>query len=221
MEIRAFSNRIEKWLMRGILAVLGIIVFAYLLFYLSTASSITYTLTELPQADVVIILGAKTFPDGTLSLIFKDRVEKGITLYKEGYVKKILVTGDNSSVGYNEVNPVREYMLSKGIPSDVIFLDHAGFDTYSSMYRAREIFLVDSAIIVTQSFHMPRAVFLAHHFGIEAYGTPSDQHGYIFRNNVRELLANVKALLDIISFRKPKFLGEEIPITGEGESNPN
>lgn len=204
----------EKWLMRGILAVLGIIVFAYLLFYLSTASSITSTLTELPQADVVIILGAKTFPDGTLSLIFKDRVEKAITLYKEGYVKKILVTGDNSSVGYNEVNPVREYMLSKGIPSEVIFLDHAGFDTYSSMYRAREIFLVDSAIIVTQSFHMPRAVFLAQYFDIEAYGTPSDQHGYIFRNNVRELLANVKALLDIISFRKPKFLGEEIPIAG-------
>ncbi len=210
---------VRKLFIRSALLVLAVIIFAYLLFYVSTASRITSTLTELPHTQVAIILGAKTMPDGTLSLISKDRVDKGITLYKEGYVKKILVTGDNSSLAYNEVNPVREYMLSKGIPSGVIFLDHAGFDTYSSMYRAREIFLVDSAIIVTQSFHMPRSVFLARQFGIDAYGTPSDEHGYLFRNNIREVLANVKALIDVATFRKPKFLGEEIPISGDSKES--
>ncbi len=213
------TRTVLRFLTQAFLAVMGLIAFTFLLFYFVTVSRITANLTELPKVQTAIVLGAKTMPDGTLSPIFKDRVDKSITLYEQGYVKTILVTGDNSSTGYNEVNPVREYLLFKGIPGEDIFLDHAGFDTYSSMYRARDIFLIDSAIVVTQSFHLPRSVFLARRFGIEAFGTPSDQHGYLFRNNIREAFANVKALINIISFRKPKYLGEEIPITGDSSES--
>src|SRR6185295_18531017 len=97
-----------------------------------------------------------------------------IELYKAGTVSKILVSGDNSTVSHNEVNPVRDYLLASGIPDRDIFLDHAGFDTYSTMYRARDIFGVASILIATQSFHLPRAVFIARALGVDAYGVDAD-----------------------------------------------
>ena len=132
-------------------------------------------------------------------------------------MRKILVTGDNGSVAYNEVNPVRRYLLVQGVASEDIFLDHAGFDTYSSMYRARDIFLTDSIVIVTQSFHLPRAIYIARHLGLNAIGFNADKGWYRLRNYNREILADVKAVADLISRRVPKFLGEQIPITGEAQ----
>ncbi|MCF7843354.1 YdcF family protein [Candidatus Gracilibacteria bacterium] len=124
--------------------------------------------------------------------------------------------GIPASTQDTRVNPARDYLLTQGVRDADIFLDHAGFDTYSSMYRAHEIFRVESAIIVTQSFHLPRSVFIARRLGINAYGTPADQNPYGFKNNIREVFANVKAYLDILYGRIPKYLGEEIPITGNG-----
>jgi SanA protein len=113
------------------------------------------------------------------------------------------------------VNPVRLYLTRKGVPEEDIFLDHAGFDTYSTMYRARDIFGVVSVLVVTQSFHLPRAVFIAQNLGLQADGVNADV-GYIFkRNYARELLANVKAILDLSVSRQPKYLGDPIPIMGE------
>lgn len=173
----------------------------------------------LPKAHTAIVLGAAILNNGKMSLIFRDRVDIAIELYKLHKVETILVSGDNGKLTHNEVNPAREYILSKGVPTEAIFLDHAGFDTYSTMYRARDIFLVDTAIVVTQSFHLPRAVFLARRLGIQAYGIPADQHSYSWKNNVREVFADVKAVLDVIIVRKPKFLGEEIPITGSSKDS--
>lgn len=168
----------------------------------------------LGEAQVAIVLGAAILPSGEISQIFKDRADTATLLYAEGIVDRILVSGDDGTTTHNEVNPAREYLLDRGVPSDAIFLDHAGFDTYSSMYRAREIFKVQTAIITTQPFHLPRAVFIARRLGINAHGFPAVQHQYGIKNNFRELFADMKAVVNLIFHRQPKYLGKEIPITG-------
>jgi SanA protein len=176
--------------------------------------------TEVPTSQAVLIPGAAILKNGGLSPIFLDRVNTAITLYEKKKVSKILVSGDNSTVSHNEVNPVRLYLLDKGIPDEDIFLDHAGFDTYSSMYRARDVFQVSSVIVTTQSFHLPRAIFIGRILGMEAYGVNADLGHILFRNNVREVFARVKAVLDLSSGREPKYLGEKIPISGDGRLSP-
>ena len=189
-----------------------------IVFYAGTRSYIYNDATETPSAEAALIPGAAIFSDGALSAIFIDRADMAITLYEAKKVSKILVSGDNSTDSHNEVNPVRLYLINKGIPDQDIFLDHAGFDTYSTMYRARDIFGVSSVLITTQSFHLPRAVFIARRLGIQAYGVNADVGHMLFRNSVREVFANEKAVLDLMVNRKPKYLGEKIPITGDGRN---
>lgn len=175
---------------------------------------------ETPDAQVALIPGAAILASGGLSPIFQDRVDMAIQLYKAKRVLKVLVSGDNSTVSHNEVNPVRNYLLRKGVPDQDIFLDHAGFDTYSSMYRARDIFGVTSMLIATQSFHLPRAVFIARALGINAYGADADNGPSLSRNYFREVFANGKAAYDLARHRKPEYLGDQIPITGDGRNYP-
>lgn len=173
---------------------------------------------DTPVVQTALILGAGISKEGELSPIFKSRVDKGLELYKIKKVGKILVSGDNSTIYHNEVNPVRNYLLEKGMPDQDIFLDHAGFDTYSTMYRARAIFQVSSIIIVTQSFHLPRAVFIARSLGINAYGIYTDEESTPIKNYIREIFANEKAVFNLMFHRKPKFLGDTIPITSKAQS---
>ena len=191
-----------------------------IIFYTGTKIYIYETTAEVPNTTVALIPGASVSRDGVLSPIFLDRVNVAIELYKANKVSKILVSGDNSTDSNNEVNPVRLYLISEGIPDADIFLDHAGFDTYSTMYRARDIFGVTSLLITTQSFHLPRSVFIARRLGMEAYGMNADRGHILFRNYVREVLANEKAVLDLIFNRTPKYLGEKIPITEDGRNYP-
>ena len=164
-----------------------------------------------------MILGAAILKNGDLSPVLKDRADAAISLYQAHKVVKILVTGNDASADYNEVTPVRKYLIKNDVPSQAIFLDHAGFDTYSSMYRARDVFEVKSMIIVSQSFHLPRALFIARQLGIEAYGLNADNGNYSIYNYFREIPADVKAYFNLILNRQPKFLGVTIPITGTGE----
>jgi SanA protein len=206
-----------KNLLKTLLRLLVIfMVFVGIIFFLIKIQTDQYTTTiekVPPQVHTVIILGASILPNGDLSLVLKDRVDTAIQLYVEGKVGNILVTGDDGTLAHNEVRPIRKYLLANGVPDKAIFLDHAGFDTYSSMYRARDIFKVDSVVVVTQSFHLPRALFIARKLGIDAYGVSADRHQYMFKNSVREVFADVKAVLDILIHRKPKYLGDTIPIT--------
>lgn len=202
-------------LLNGVMVLILFIALVFACIHLQADNYITNDAKTLTKKYTAIVLGAGLINEERLSPIFKDRIDVAIALYQGGYVTAILISGDDGTKTHNEVNPAREYMLAKGIPSEAIFLDHAGFDTYSSMYRAKEVFLVHSAIIVTQSFHLPRAVFVARNLGIDAIGMSSDLHGYRLRNTGRELLANVKALGDVLYGRKPKYLGDEIPITGD------
>lgn len=203
------------------LSVLVLIVFviSYMIINIGQGKYIYRDLNQLPHAQVAVIPGAAILLSGELSPVLRDRVDMAISVYQKGIVEKILVTGDNSSLTHNEVSPVRKYLLKNGVPTQDIFLDHAGFDTYSSMYRARDVFLVKSMIIVSQSFHLPRAVFIARYLGMTAYGMVADRGHYLFRNDIRELFGDVKALSNLFFDRQPKYLGKQIPITGDSQDN--
>lgn len=216
-------NKLKKPLLVGVAFLGAVMVFVgliYFIIYVETRNFIYQSVADVPNAQAVLVLGAGILDNNDLSFVLKDRVDLAIVLYEAGKVQKILVTGDNSTLMHNEVNPIRKYLLAKNIPDEDIFLDHAGFDTYSSMYRARDVFLVSSIIIATQSFHLPRAVYVARHLGIEAYGVNADNGHYLLRNYVRGIFANTKAVFDLTFFRIPKYLGETYPISGNGKYEP-
>lgn len=174
---------------------------------------------ECGDAQVVIVLGAYVFPDGRLCDMLADRVKTAVELYNSGNANKILMTGDNGKEDYDEVNYMRLYAEKLGVPTEDIFMDHAGFSTYDSMYRARDIFQVNTAIIVSQEFHLPRATYTARAMGIEAVGVVADKRPYtgIKYNESREILARLKAFGQIhIARSKPRFLGEVLSIDGDG-----
>lgn len=177
-------------------------------------------LSEVRQAQAAIVLGAYVFPDGRPSTMVEDRLLAALELYQADKVDKILLSGDHGTTAYDEVNAMRRFLEEKGIPPEDIFMDHAGFDTYDSMYRARDVFQVRSAVVVTQGFHLPRAVWLARRMGLDAEGVVADRWVYDGARYyaAREILARVKAFAEWAVQRKPVFLGPVIPITGDGRA---
>lgn len=173
-----------------------------------------------PKVDAIIVLGARIFTNGNVSLMLKDRLDVGYDLYMGNKAEKIIVSGDHGQKEYDEVNAMKQYLKEKNIPGEDIFMDHAGFSTYESLYRARDIFQVKKAIIVTQEYHLMRAVFIARELGIEAYGVSSDMHiyfGHMLKNELREIAARNKDFFNAKVLKpKPKYLGDVIPVTGDG-----
>lgn len=174
-----------------------------------------------PETEVILVLGARVYADGGLSGMLQDRADTAIELYADKKAAKILVSGDHGTAGYDEVNAMKKYLLEKGVRGEDIFLDHAGFDTYDSLYRAKEIFQAKSVAIVSQDFHLPRAVYIGRSLGLEAYGISADKHTYgnIAASRMREIPADVKAFLDVNLSVKPKFLGPAIPFSGDSKKS--
>lgn len=172
---------------------------------------------DVPKAEVAIVPGAGVI-DGQPSPVLAARADTAIELYFKGKVSKILVTGDNGALSHDEVTPVRKYLLDAGVAPQDIFLDHAGFDTYSSMYRAIQVFDATSAIIVTQNFHLPRALYIAHRLGLKAYGVEAEGSGGSVYDYLREIPASDKALWDLLARREPEYLGAPYPLTGDGST---
>ena len=213
-------KRFFKFLLSLImLAAIGFIAFFGIQRYVDNfARDKLVTANNAPVCDAVMVLGAMVHGE-TPSPVLEDRLLFAYELYKTGKAKKILVSGDHGREEYDEVNAMKQFLLDKEVPAEDIFMDHAGFNTYDSMYRAKEVFQVRTLIISTQKFHINRALYLAEKMGIEAYGYPSpDKDLYNMEVlNTREGLAKVKAFLDAdILKRKPKFGGEAIPISGSG-----
>ncbi|MCR4325248.1 MAG: YdcF family protein [Patescibacteria group bacterium] len=183
-----------------------------------TTSAHVYSQSDVPPSQAAIVLGASVVK-GAPSPVLAARADTAIALYLTGKVKKILVTGDNGALSHDEVTPVRKYLLDAGIHAGDIFLDHAGFDTYSSMFRAHEVFEASSVVIVTQDFHLPRALWIARRLGLDAVGVASSGSGSgSVRDYAREVPASLKALFDVVMRREPKYLGPTIPLTGDGEA---
>jgi len=173
---------------------------------------------EMPDADCVLVLGAGVRPDGSPSAMLEDRVKTGLAIYQSGTVARMLMSGDHGRTDYDEVGCMRELALAAGVPAEEIFLDHAGFSTYESLYRAKEIFGVQSVIVVSQEYHLYRALYIAEALGIEAVGVSADLRPYAGQSmrDLREAAARVKDFLTVFFRPEPTYLGERIPITGDG-----
>jgi SanA protein len=176
----------------------------------------TFTVENVPADRVVIVFGAGLLRDGSAGPVLRDRVETAVQLYQLGRADKLLMSGDNRIVEYNEPEAMRQYALGFGVPDTDIILDYAGRRTYDTCYRAHLIFQVDSAILVTQSFHLPRALFLCNWFGVQSTGVEANNH--YFRKvsriywHTRELFANFQAVWDVLIAKPLPVLGEPEPI---------
>ncbi|NLT34380.1 MAG: DUF218 domain-containing protein [Gaiellales bacterium] len=169
-------------------------------------------------ATVAIVLGAQAYADGTPSPMLADRLRAAIDLYHNGTVQRLLLSGDHGRTTYDEVNAMKRFVLEAGVPAEDVFLDHAGFSTYETMYRARDVFQVTDAIVVTQAFHLDRALAIAWGLGLEARGVEAPCSGYVPKQSLlmREWLARCKAWLEVHVTRPlPTHLGEVIPISGD------
>lgn len=173
---------------------------------------------QLQDVDCIIVLGCQVHADGTPSAMLEDRLLGGIRLYQQGAAPKLLLSGDHGTEQYDEVNAMRDYALAAGVPSADVFMDHAGFSTYDTVYRAKAIFGAKKVLIVTQQYHLSRTLYIANALGLEAYGFASDyrDYGSWLYNNGRECLARVKDFGMAILQPKPTFLGDPIPLTGDG-----
>jgi len=173
---------------------------------------------ELDGVDCILVLGCGLRSDGSPSDMLNDRLAVGTSLYKSGNFRAILMSGDHGRVEYDEVGAMKNFALAQNIPSTDIFMDHAGFSTYESMYRAKEIFGADKIIVVTQGYHLPRALYIASSLGIEAYGVSADVRSYkgqIIRD-ARELLARSKDFLYTLTKPLPTYLGEPVSLDADG-----
>lgn len=175
--------------------------------------------SKLEDVDCIIVLGCQVKDDGSLSHMLRDRLIRGVELYESNAAPKLLMSGDHGQKDYNEVKAMKEYAIQNGVPSSDVFMDHAGFSTYETVYRAKEIFKADKVIIVTQEYHLYRALYIAKQLGLEAYGVSADLNTYAGQSarDLREILARNKDFAGCIFKPKPTYLGKAIPISGDGD----
>lgn len=175
---------------------------------------------ESGEYDCILVLGCGVNADGTPSDRLRDRVKVGVALYQAGVAPKILMSGDHGQADYDEVSAMLALAVELGVPEEDVFLDHAGFSTYESVYRAQYIFSCDKLVIVTQEYHLYRALYIAEKFGMEAHGVSADLVPYskMFYHNCRETLARCKDFFYALTKPEPTYLGETVDLTGDGRA---
>jgi len=173
---------------------------------------------ELEDIDCILVLGAGIWGDKP-SPMLEDRLLQAISLYENNVSTKIIMSGDHGRNEYDEVNTMKDYAIEKGVPSENIFMDHAGFSSYESIYRAKEIFQAKKIVIVTQEYHLYRSLYIAKQLGVEAYGVGADPRKYAGQayRELREILARNKDFVKCILKPEPTYLGETIPVNGNGD----
>ena len=220
MDKKRNINRMIKIMIIGII-ILMIAIFSLNIYVVNnTKNEIVKeeNVSNIDGVDCILILGAGIWGDKP-SPMLEDRLKEGITLYKKGTTKKIIMSGDHSREDYDEVKIMKEYAESEGVSSEDIFMDHAGFSSYDSVYRAKEIFGVQKMIIVTQKYHLYRSLYIAKKLGIEAYGIESNLRTYpgqVFRE-IREILARDKDYFKCIMKPEASIMGEKISLDGSGD----
>ncbi len=173
---------------------------------------------QLGDVDCVLVLGCGVNPDGRPSDMLADRIAQGVALYDSDVSPKLLMSGDHGQEGYDEVNTMKRVAEEAGVPAEDIFMDHAGFSTYESMYRARDVFGAKRIVIVSQEYHLHRALYVAKALGLEAYGVSADLRPYAGQQarDLREILARNKDFATAILQPEPTFLGDPISLSGSG-----
>ena len=216
------KNKILRvFLILILLGVLSVVVVLGINIYIKSSSNKKILSLEhaaaLEDVDCILVLGAGVWGDRPTHML-EDRLNFGVALYKNGASDRILMSGDHGRNNYDEVNVMKDYAINEGVISSDIFMDHAGFSTYESLYRARDIFEAKKIIIVTQEYHLYRALYVADKLGLEAYGVASNPREYAGQRsrNIREVLARVKDFLYVIIKPEPTYLGDSIPVSGDG-----
>lgn len=196
MQPQTHFKTYEKIILAGLGLACAFVIgmFVYVRWY--SSDYIEYSLENVPPVPVAIVLGAAVASGGP-TLVLSDRITTAVSLYESHKVEKIMVSGDDTKRGYREAAPMKKALIEKGVPEESIIVDPNGIDTYSTMYNARYIYNISQAVVVTQNFHLPRAIFLARSLGIDAYGISADKREYTLRNSFREIFANIKAFLDL------------------------
>lgn len=224
---RGLTYPLRRWprlskLALGGAAALALLVFFANAYVLFKGGDSTSNLSDVPPTEVAIVPGALVEPDGDMSSMLAARVEQASRLWHAGRVEKILVSGDHGSWIYDEPDTMRKALVADGVTPRDVFEDHAGFDTWATMVRAREIFGVRDAVVVTQGFHMARALYLADAAGIDATGLTADLRPWGVqgrKSTVREVLSRVKAVADV-TLDTPALAGPKIPIaTSDGRES--
>ncbi len=216
-KMRKILKKTLLFLICTIVVILAVTVIIYR-YTDSVGKALTVDISDTQKADCIIVPGAGVNGNSP-SLALSKRLDKALEVYNLGHTPKIIVSGDHGRSSYDEVNVMREYLINKGVPKENIFMDHAGFSTYETLYRARDIFEVESAIIVTQRLHLRRALFIAQSLSLDCKGIEADNstNASTAMQSVREYPARVKAFLECkLLHPEPKFLGDAIPITGSG-----
>jgi SanA protein len=218
--MRAVTYPLRRWPLLSKMAIGGAVALALLVVaanayvLLTGQGRSTDSVAEVPPAQVAIVPGALVEPDGEMSAMLADRVRQAAALWHAGKVEKILVSGDHGRWAYDEPGTMRKALVAAGVRPEDVFEDHAGFETWATMVRARSVFGVRDAVVVTQGFHMPRALYLADEAGIDATGLTADLHEWGFqgrKSTLREVLSRVKAVVDV-SLDTPAIAGPRIPI---------
>lgn len=217
---KILKNKIFKKIIIAILCICllgGIAVVGINAYMISYANKYILTEEDLKSEDFdcIMVLGAGLW-DGEPSPMLQERLDFGLIAYETECSGKLLMSGDHGRKEYDEVNKMKEVAVQNGVLADNVFMDHAGFSTYESMYRARDVFQVEKMVIVTQEYHLYRAVYNARKLGIDAYGFAADRLEYPIYNDVREALARLKDFFYCIVEPEPTYLGEVIPISASG-----
>jgi SanA protein len=220
---RLRSSRRRRPILLGISLLLGglLSLAALNAYVLMRGGGATRDIAKVRHAQVAIVPGALVDADGRMSGMLADRVDAAITLYRAGKVDRILVSGDHGRLGYDETDTMRDALLRHGIPARAVFTDYAGFNTWATMVRASKVFGVRDAIVVTQGFHMARALYLAREAGLTVHGLVADRSGYGAEGRqsaLRELMARVKGVGDAAS-RADVLLGPAHPISSDGRGS--
>lgn len=209
-------QRKQRWLgAMSVFMTIGLLLFTPAWYVSFVTQKLRHTrIEEIKPTKVGIVFGAAVYADGTPTPMLADRLDKAVTLYEQGKIEKILLSGDNGSPDYDEVTTMQRYAIDRGVPANAITLDYAGFSTYDTCYRARAIFGVEEAILLTQSFHLPRAIYTCQKLGIKAQGLGTEDSSKYNRSSLnyyqlRETMATIKALWQIHIVRaKPRLLGK-------------
>ncbi len=214
--------RLSLFVLIGIGLLVGVFVAVLNVVMVLSASDQIITVEEaaaMEPFDCILVLGCGVKEDGTPSHMLEDRLKQGIALQKAGTSQKLLMSGDHHTAGYNEVQVMKDYAKGEGIASSDVFMDHAGLNTYDSLWRAKEIFCAKRILIVTQAYHLPRALAIAGALGLEAYGVSADLREYRgqFMRDAREILARTKDFVQTLFLPDATIDGTEIPITGDGD----
>ena len=211
-------NKLLKYIII-VIAIIIILIFSINLYmYIITKPKIK-NIEEITDQDIdcILILGAGIRGEKP-SPMLEDRLLVSIDAYNKNLSNKIIVSGDHGRIDYDEVNIMKKYLIDNNIKSENIFMDHAGFSTYDSIYRAKEIFQAKKVVIITQEYHLPRALYIARELGLESYGISASKREYHFqiKRDIREYVARVKDFIKSIFKPQPKYLGDIIPVSGNG-----